>query len=263
LNTDGSYKSETAWAGSGGGISSIWKAPTWQSGLATASNKGSTSMRMLPDISANADPNTGYAIYVSGGWSIYGGTSCATPIWAAFNALVNQQRLAAGKSVLGFPSPALYQSGVSGVYGSIFHDINNNSSNGFYPAVSGFDLATGWGSMNGPSLAASLSGVTLPPGALTGFTITPHNQVLTLSWSASIGAASYSIFKGTSSSGPFTELSASTTGTSFDDSSLTNGVSYYYYLVAENSGGSGAQSTVVAGAPQSMAPRAPTSIQAK
>ncbi len=262
LNSDGSYGSEKAWSGSGGGVSSFWKTPTWQAGSSTAANKGSASMRMVPDISADADPGTGYAIYVSGGWNIYGGTSCAAPIWAAFNALVNQQRVSAGKSVLGFPNPALYQAGVSSVYSSIFHDIKDNSSNGYYPAVSGYDLSTGLGSMKGADLASALSGVATPPATLFSIAITPHNQVLSLSWPASAGALSYSVFRGTSSGGPFVLVTAGATKAVYEDVNLVNGTIYYYYVVAENSVGINTQSSVASAAPQAMLPRAPTNVQA-
>ena len=53
-------------------------------------------MRNIPDVSVNADPTTGYDIYVSGGWGTWGGTSAAAPIWAGFVALVNQQRATSG-----------------------------------------------------------------------------------------------------------------------------------------------------------------------
>ena len=64
----------------------------YQQGVSMSANKGSTTMRNIPDVSVNADSNTGYDIYQSGGWGTWGGTSAAAPIWAAFTALVNQQR---------------------------------------------------------------------------------------------------------------------------------------------------------------------------
>ena len=77
--TSQAYVSETTWYdasgsidGGGGGISSTWKIPTWQSGLATTTNLASSTMRNVPDVSLNADPNTGYAIYEAGTWGSLG-----------------------------------------------------------------------------------------------------------------------------------------------------------------------------------------------
>jgi subtilase family serine protease len=172
LNTDNSFLFERAWSdstaspaeGGGGGISRHFFIPSWQQGLATSSNLGSNTYRMVPDVSLDADPTTGYAIYYNGAWSVYGGTSCATPLWAAFTALVNQQRLANGLSVMGFLNPSLYQAG-TGVSSAIaFHDINDASTNLYYPAVIGYDLATGWGSINGTGLFNILTTQTVVPG---------------------------------------------------------------------------------------------------
>ena len=99
----GAYSSETTWnngsasnGAGGGGISTVWSIPSYQSGVVTTASKGSTTKRNVPDVSLNADPNSGYAIYYNGGWVVYGGTSCAAPLWSAFTALVNQ-KLAAGR----------------------------------------------------------------------------------------------------------------------------------------------------------------------
>jgi kumamolisin len=117
-------------------------------------------MRNVPDVSLNANPNTGYAIYNGGHWVIYGGTSCASPLWAAFTALVNQKRVLGGSALLGFPNPTLYTIGKGSSYTTNFHDIADGSTNRFYPAVTGFDDATGWGSYNGANLITSLVGTT-------------------------------------------------------------------------------------------------------
>jgi kumamolisin len=160
----GSYLNETTWnngspsyGAGGGGISVVWTQPSWQNGVVSAQSKASQSMRNVPDVSLNADPQVGYAIFVGGGWTIFGGTSCAAPLWAGFTALVNQKRAAEGSGVLGFPSPYLYAVGIGARYDSDFHDIADGSTNLFYPAVKGYDDATGWGSFNGQNLLADLS----------------------------------------------------------------------------------------------------------
>jgi kumamolisin len=156
------WQAETTWnestsAAGGGGISSMWTIPSWQQGVATAANKGSTTMRNTPDVSAHADEQTGYAIYWQGSWSVWGGTSCAAPLWAGFMALVNEQRVKNGLPTIGLASPTLYAFGKSAQYASDFHDISDGSTNGFYPAVTGYDNATGWGSFNGTSLLSDLA----------------------------------------------------------------------------------------------------------
>jgi hypothetical protein len=99
-----------------------------------------------------------------GGW---GGTSFASPRWAAWLALVNQQLVSNGKPAgLGFLNPTLYVIGQSTDYENDFHDVSegNNGQGGThsYNAVSGYDLVTGWGSMNGLSLMAALGGKITP-----------------------------------------------------------------------------------------------------
>lgn len=185
VNADGSYLKETTWSsgngpghqGGGGGISSVWSIPTWQQGLASSNNKASTTMRNVPDISLDADPQTGYAIYFNGKWTVFGGTSCAAPLWAAFWAQVNQQRVLNSQSPLGFPNPHLYQAGASPSFSSIFHDTTVGT-NGFYPAVAGFDLATGWGTFIGDKLISYLapSGSPVCTRANPTVNITPSSQ---------------------------------------------------------------------------------------
>ncbi len=152
----GPYQSEGAWGtpatisggGGGGGISAVWPIPDYQSGTAGVA---SNTQRNVPDVSLDANPDTGYSIYL-GGWTVYGGTSCAAPLWAAFTSLVNQQRSANGLADLGFPNPTIYQIGASADYNNGFHDVNDNSTNLFYHATVGYDDATGWGSFNGVNL---------------------------------------------------------------------------------------------------------------
>lgn len=154
LNTDGTYKSETTWnnatGAGGGGVSAKWSRPAYQNGLGY-----SATARNVPDVALNSDPLTGYAIFLNGSWTTFGGTSCAAPLWAGFTALVNQQRAANGIIALGFANQPLYALVQS--YSGDFHDIADGSSNGFYTAQAGYDDATGWGSFNGANLLAHLS----------------------------------------------------------------------------------------------------------
>ncbi len=157
----GPWKSETAWVDSGGGISPDKIAiPAWQklAGVINSSNKGSTTYRNGPDVSANAN----FTFYVCADQTTctandYGGTSFAAPMWAGYIALVNQQLKANGFSDIGFINPYLYAFGVSSSYGTDFHDITSGKS-GSYSAVTGYDLVTGWGSPNGQGLINALVG---------------------------------------------------------------------------------------------------------
>src|ERR1035437_119462 len=154
----GPWQSETAWADSGGGISPDEIAiPSWQklSGVINSSNKGSTTYRNGPDVSANSD----FTFYVCADQTTctanyYGGTSFAAPMWAGYMALVNEQAAANGHATLGFINPAIYSYGTASGY---FHDITSGTS-GSYSAVSGYDLVTGWGSPNGTGLINALAG---------------------------------------------------------------------------------------------------------
>ena len=120
-------------------------------------------MRNSPDVALHADFNN-YIVYNNGTRATnWGGTSFAAPRWAAWLALVNQQVVAGGHpSGLGFINPTLYLIGQDPFYNNDFHDIasGNNDTNGqskFYSAVIGYDLTTGWGSMNGQNLMTDLS----------------------------------------------------------------------------------------------------------
>ncbi len=258
VSAGGAYKSEKTWNGGsasagagGGGISTVWSIPSYQSGVITAASKGSTTARNVPDVSLDADPNTGYAIYVGGAWNIYGGTSCAAPLWSAFTALVNQQRVASGKALLGFANPLIYTTAEGSRYGTDFHDIADGSTNLYYPAVTGFDDATGWGTFNGANLLTDLSGgssTPTVPAAPTGLNATAGNAQVALSWTGSAGAASYSVYRSTTS-GSETLLVSGLTATSYTNTGLTNGTTYYYKVTAVNSAGESAKSSEVSAKP--------------
>lgn len=158
LTAGGAYKSESAWTGNkaagggNGGISAVWPLPSYQSAVVSTGSGGSSTFRNVPDVSLNADwTNSPYSIYVFGLWRNYGGTSCAAPLWAAYTALVNQQRAAIGHGTLGFANSTLYFLGNSGRSSFDFHDITTGN-NGTYSAVIGYDNVTGWGSFNGGNL---------------------------------------------------------------------------------------------------------------
>ena len=155
----GAYQSESVWndglgnGAGGGGVSAVWPLPSWQASVPTVYSKTN---RNVPDVCLNADTNTGYAIYFGGQWQIYGGTSCAAPLWAAFTACVNQELAATGQSPLGFANPKFYAIGNGAAYTTNFNDVTTGN-NLFYNASVGYDNASGWGSFNGLNLLASLT----------------------------------------------------------------------------------------------------------
>ena len=169
-NAGGAWMSETAWVDSGGGISPDGIAiPSWQqlAGVINSSNRGSTTLRNGPDVSANAN----FTFYVCADQTtctanLYGGTSFAAPMWAGYIALVNQQLAANGEPTIGFINPTIYSQSVTSAYGSEFHDITSGTS-GSFSAVTGYDLVTGWGSPNGTGLINALA----PTSTIPNFTI--------------------------------------------------------------------------------------------
>src|ERR1700683_1934697 len=160
----GPWSSETAWSDGGGGISpDAYKIPSWQTATASGCSACSKTYRNGPDGSANAN----FTFYVCADQeactaNMWGGTSFATPMWAGYLALANQQAVANGSSPLGFINPALYTIGLSSSYDANFHDVTSGSNG--YAATTGYDLATGWGSPNGAALIAALAGGSPAPG---------------------------------------------------------------------------------------------------
>jgi kumamolisin len=143
--------SETVWndgsagGASGGGISSFFATPAWQAHLSARSSTGTTvplSMRGVPDVAGDADPQTGYDVRIDGSDTVIGGTSAVAPLWAALIARINEIN---GKPA-GFVNPALYANPKG------FRDITQGN-NGAFEATVGWDACTGLGTPDGPQLA--------------------------------------------------------------------------------------------------------------
>ena len=141
----------------GGGVSVFWTKPSWQVGLGVPP----ADHRYLPDISLSASGHDGYVIR-QGGLQVVSGTSASAPAFAGIMAMINQMTGQAN----GNPNTRLYA--IANQFPSIFHDITTGSNavpcaagsmdcpNGLttgYPATPGFDLATGWGSVDAYALA--------------------------------------------------------------------------------------------------------------
>ncbi|HTW96941.1 MAG TPA: S53 family peptidase [Candidatus Methylomirabilis sp.] len=140
FSASGVCSSETAWTGSGGGVSAYEIEPAFQKNYSIAKAQGH---RAIPDVSYNADPSSGFAIYKSAGsskkgWYVVGGTSAGAPQWAAIKAL--------GLSADNFK---FYSDKNSAANGNFFRDIKSgaNGDCGFYCQARGrYDYVTGLGS---------------------------------------------------------------------------------------------------------------------
>jgi hypothetical protein len=151
--------------GAGGGGESVFFAePSYQTAFGISISGGS---RAVPDVSADADEETGYLTVHSGDWTQVGGTSAATPLWAALLALTDAK---CPSSPVGFVNPAMYYAASPAVKAIVLNDIQadpsqypDNVSNdytgdggGEYPVLVGYDMATGLGSPVGGALATQL-----------------------------------------------------------------------------------------------------------
>jgi kumamolisin len=130
----------------GGGVSTFFALPAWQQGLDATDAQGSRSplaMRGVPDVAADADPQTGYRVLVDGTSAVIGGTSAVAPLWAGLIARIN----ALTGRAAGFVNPALYGQPAA------LRDITQGNNGGF-AASPGWDACTGLGSPNGVKVAA-------------------------------------------------------------------------------------------------------------
>ena len=162
---------QKAWAGGGGGISTLYPVPTWQSasvpGVIGPYSSGTPCglssgryCREVPDVSGDAGQCL--SLYVSGGWGCVEGTSVAAPALAAMTALVDDSSAQCETKPVGFINPALYRLAVSTP--ADFEDVTTGSNavgtahGGAYPATVGYDMVTGVGYPQAANLAQSLCG---------------------------------------------------------------------------------------------------------
>jgi hypothetical protein len=232
LTSGGTLAQESAWSGGGGGCSRYEIASLAQvTGSVNCAGK-----RALPDISLDADPNSGVSVYDSvayegrSGWWTVGGTSASTAMLAAETAA---QSDALSTSYI-YADPANIP----------FRDIVLGSNG--HATLSGYDLATGLGTWS------------YTPGAPTGLSATTGVGGVALKWTAPSGAPAgeYVVWRGTSSGQETTDL-ATVSGagaTEYIDSTAGSGVSYYYEVQALNDAGSGPFSAQAAAAPPSTPP---------
>jgi kumamolisin len=146
----------------GGGVSNKFARPDYQASLNIPTSPKGNNGRGLPDVSANADPETGYQVFLSGHSGVIGGTSAVAPLWAGLIARINQGLVKKGRPRVGFLNPVIYGSSIA--QGGVFRDIvsgnndNTGTLGGRYTAGPGWDPASGLGSPNGTKLLEALGG---------------------------------------------------------------------------------------------------------
>ena len=224
------------WA-TGGGVSSLYGKPAWQ----VAPGVPSDNARDVPDVSLTAAGHDGYLIVqghtaVKQGVYIVSGTSASSPSFAGIMALVVQQTGASQ----GNANVRFYQLGNVQYSGgaAVFHDstTGNNTVPGVtgFSCTTGYDLATGLGSIDASALVNGWSVPCVAPGSFAlvsptnGQSLTGTTQV-TLQWGAAAGATSYDVYFGTSASPPLVQTGVS--GTSFDVT-VSAGQTYFWQVVA-------------------------------
>jgi len=148
---NGMITSETIWndgangGAGGGGVSGFFALPSWQEGLNTINSDGAVMPlqgRGVPDVSADADPETGYDVRVDGNDTVIGGTSAVAPLWAGLIARINSIK----GSPVGYINPQLYNNPAA------LNDITEGD-NGSFSAATGWDACSGLGSPNGQRVA--------------------------------------------------------------------------------------------------------------
>lgn len=154
----GQVSAETVWnngagnGATGGGVSTAFARPSYQQNIGVPAGRGSGG-RGVPDVAADADPQTGYQVRVDGTDTVIGGTSAVAPLWAALIARLAQ----ASNRRFGLIHPLLYGNTGAGQLAPGFRDVTDGN-NGAYQAGPGWDACTGLGVPNGGDLLTALKG---------------------------------------------------------------------------------------------------------
>jgi subtilase family serine protease len=248
---NGAWSSESVWSGGGGGASQYESVPSYQNGLGLT-KRGS------PDISYDADPNTGFAVYDSygsTGWGQVGGTSAGAPQWAALIAVADQGRALAGLGSLSNAQAAIYS-----LSAADFHDITSGSDG--ITAQAGYDLASGrgspvanlvisdlvsYGASSGGTGSSGTGGsgtgtTTLSAPTLTGMAASTTTAALT--WTSISGASGYRVYQVSATAKTLLGTVAATAN-SVTVSGLTAGSTNSFLVEAYVAAGDVADSNVV------------------
>lgn len=231
VGTGSVYSSESVWSnpsdtqrspngsGGGGGLSTFFAKPSFQTGPGFDTN----TMRHVPDVSANADPASGYAVFctasasgcpASGNVEV-GGTSAAAPLWAGIATDTNAFLASQGKSSLGNVNAELYTLFNTTQSFTAYHDITVGN-NLHFNAGTGYDLASGIGTPDVWNFARDAAGVTSGGGNNFSISASPSslsiaqgsNGTSTISTAVTSGsAAAVSLTASVSPAGPTVSLS--------------------------------------------------------
>ncbi|HKI13037.1 MAG TPA: S53 family peptidase [Candidatus Acidoferrum sp.] len=156
---------ETVWnrgvngGATGGGVSNFFPKPSYQANVKVPAPANSAGGRGVPDVSADADPFTGYSVVIGGTQQGIGGTSAVAPLYAGLIARINQSLTSKGGNSVGFINPLLYAQSTSA---GVFHDVTSGNNDiykdlgGEFQAGPGWDACTGLGSIDGSKLLAAL-----------------------------------------------------------------------------------------------------------
>src|SRR5262249_14164578 len=156
-------KSETVWnareRGTGGGVSSFFRRPPYQRNAKVPPRPAPSGGRGVPDVAGNADPATGYKIFINGKPDSAGGTSAVAPLMAGLIARINEHLVKSTGRTAGFINPLLYTPD----FRAVFRDITEGNNDvrgrlkGKYPAPPGWDACTGLGVPDGQRLVRLFS----------------------------------------------------------------------------------------------------------
>lgn len=157
---------ETVWnegaqgGATGGGVSNFFPKPSYQANMNVPAPATSAGGRGVPDVAADADPSTGYNVFIGGSSQVIGGTSAVAPLYAGLVARMNQNLAKSGGNPVGFLNPLLYAlPSVGGPFQDVVSGNNDiyKALGGEFAAGPGWDPCTGLGSINGTELLAALT----------------------------------------------------------------------------------------------------------
>ena len=238
-----------------GGVSFYWPIPSWQPPAAMTYNGGSAKKRNVPDVAAVGSTGTPVAIYYSTtGWSLVGGTSISSAVWAGFISIMNSARETAGLGPIGFFNPTLYN--MITLYGNPgLNDITYGYNADPLPPYSrghfagpGYDNCSGWGSMYGTYFAAELlltpTKQGTKPGPFGGLSGSSGHTTANLTWAKSAGATGYLVIVNAPGHGPlfFDYISKDP---KVEVTGLTPGIIFEATVTALNSSGTTNCDTVI------------------
>ena len=236
MNTSGIITKETVWTGSGGGISTYFAKPSWQT--------TSYAKRSIPDLSLPADPQYGALVILNNNIYQFGGTSWSSPVMAAFCARINQARAALGMTPVGMFASKIYS------IPTCFYDVTVGSNG--YSASTGYDLCTGMGSPNMSALLTTLTKVTILPPTITsqpmGVSAIVGQKIIFKVVATETGTLSYQWKKGTAN------ISGATTSTYTINSAQLTDVGGYFVVVTNSVGSATSNIAMLSVAGRASAP---------